>query len=1577
MSETSGVKSEASESLKASDNQVSGLSSQSSLIQDAKASESTQGLRHVDRPSTPLIWGSLWDAAYDRLEKNYSSLFADYEKFLLGSGPGNDISKSQTQLGGREGLQALAKRQLDSAQRAKLTFQVGGEEIVVKEQVRNVVRMIIGCKDLISAVVSSEPHGAAAWAGVTIILPVSFLEKETSPRFKFIKLTMYSKLLINPVKQADDALDGLAYISELLVRCRVIETTHLPVQEGPSPSINTQELHEKTREKLVDIYSQVLQYQIFLIRQYSRVAVSRFVRDVLTIDGWVDKRDSIKKLEDAMNKDLCIINQDTVAKIDQHISQLQQKSDAVLAGMQEVQKDVKSLGQNAQLKRLVRAEYASFNTYRKSGPRPSKCYKGTRDEILNKAQYWGEGNDHTCIFWISGPAGTGKSTIARTVADIFDKQNILGASFFFARGQAGRSEVDQFFPTIALDLANAIPDLVPYLSRSIEEAGQIEERSLTDQWDSLIMKPMSLWETTILTGVVLVLVIDALDECTGVEYIPELLNLFSKANKLQKIRLRIFVTSRYESHLARSFKELPEVTHRDLMIDTAGDGQTEKDISIYLRHELDQIAHQQGLQDWPSEDHRMKLIQKSGRLFIAAATACRFLAGTSFPEEKLLSLLDDDTTSDSPTKSLDDMYLIILRQAISKSIDAKILIPLFKSVVGSIIILLQRLSPLDMEMLLGITRRKVKLVIEALGSILIMSSNDDTPIEMFHLSFHDFLLNSQRCIDPDFYINEGEMHEYLFHRCMDLISKSLKRDICQLRKPGTEVNEIDPDKIQEALPRAVQYACRCWSKHLKAASITQSCVSALRTFFQEDFLHWLEALSLMERFADAGSALSDLASVIKDRNDCSELHDLVYDATRFVLYHHSSIRLAPLQVYYSALLYSPTSSLIRSQYSDLIPDWISQGPRTFEQWGQTQQLVKLGYYDHRVIVSPDGAKWAAFDGHKTVSVFDMLTGHLERKITHNMDLQFPVAFSPDGNSLRGFTEDGILSIWDIATGYSEEVQSFSDYNVFKASSGLTTIAVQARDEEIVKIWEFKSGKVTKTLKPGRLVAFSANGDLLASENGDKYQIWSVHKGKVEKELHAERVFAGINGLSDDLTMFATCPEVGRLDILSVDSEQFQFSVEMEMEMDTDEPEPNVQILCHKTAVAVWIDSVVHVWDLKSKDITAEIDFINLSSGIVLIPDSTLLVLWTGHSRVKFLDWSKPSASNLVQRAVRRLVLSPDGTKVFAHIDWDLVVLNSPSGKTLFELEGQGHVILDRQLSLSQDGTRVSVVMENKGVRVWNLNTGELDFEAKETDTQKYGQLTSHALSPDSTRLALPKSPDEINIFNISTGHKEQALRIRNGDEHVFAFSSDNSLLAEGNPSETFRPESPGQCSIWNISKGTVEMTVETDHPTACMAFSPDGNLLAMGTTVRHIFVCHLASREIKYILRSKFPLRLGEIGAMDVMFSPGSTRIAYAILGGSLIIWNVASGQMEHKINGHWGLLHTLSFGLDDSFQASADYFLDPDHRWVLYKGGRVFFIPQEATPHAVAAQGNNLLLGDDGHVHILTFDGPPDFIDS
>lgn len=91
-----------------------------------------------------------------------------------------------------------------------------------------------------------------------------------------------------------------------------------------------------------------------------------------------------------------------------------------------------------------------------------------------------------CIFWLCGKAGTGKSTLSRIIAYNFDKEQRLGASFFFKRGEGDRGNVSRFFSTITAQLADVIPSLGFPIAEALEKDSFLSGRSLQDQFEKLV-----------------------------------------------------------------------------------------------------------------------------------------------------------------------------------------------------------------------------------------------------------------------------------------------------------------------------------------------------------------------------------------------------------------------------------------------------------------------------------------------------------------------------------------------------------------------------------------------------------------------------------------------------------------------------------------------------------------------------------------------------------------------------------------------------------------------------------------------------------------------------------------------------------------------------------------------------------------------------------------------------------------------------------------------------------------------------------------------------------------------------------
>src|SRR6266702_8708233 len=112
--------------------------------------------------------------------------------------------------------------------------------------------------------------------------------------------------------------------------------------------------------------------------------------------------------------------------------------------------------------------------------------------------------------------------------------------------------------TIATDLMGRVPEIRSGISKAIHTDPAISEKALKDQFEKLILQPLS--EATAVQALELVIIIDALDECERDEDIRAILQLLSRTRGLKPVALRVFVTSRPELHIRLGFRQMPDGT---------------------------------------------------------------------------------------------------------------------------------------------------------------------------------------------------------------------------------------------------------------------------------------------------------------------------------------------------------------------------------------------------------------------------------------------------------------------------------------------------------------------------------------------------------------------------------------------------------------------------------------------------------------------------------------------------------------------------------------------------------------------------------------------------------------------------------------------------------------------------------------------------------------------------------------------------------------------------------------------------------------------------------------------------------
>jgi hypothetical protein len=283
-----------------------------------------------------------------------------------------------------------------------------------------------------------------------------------------------------------------------------------------------------------------------------------------------------------------------------------------------------NIDQKLDLAKLPIATGASFNSHNEE--HNTRCLPNTRTKLLDEITTWANSKDGKSIFWLSGMAGTGKSTIARTVAQTFSNCGQLGASFFFKKGEGERGNASRFFTTMAIDLATHESGMLPGIRKALNEDPYISQRVLKDQFEKLILQPLLEMQQACAQASARIVVIDALDECEQEQNIRTILQLLARTKDIRLMPLRILVTSRPELHIRLGFKKMLNGTYQDLVLHEVQRSTIEHDLRVFLEHELGEIRQSHDIStEWPAQHQVLSLVEMAVPLFIYAATVCLFI----------------------------------------------------------------------------------------------------------------------------------------------------------------------------------------------------------------------------------------------------------------------------------------------------------------------------------------------------------------------------------------------------------------------------------------------------------------------------------------------------------------------------------------------------------------------------------------------------------------------------------------------------------------------------------------------------------------------------------------------------------------------------------------------------------------------------------------------------------------------------------------------------------------------------------------------------------------------------------------
>ncbi|KAB5590194.1 Vegetative incompatibility protein HET-E-1 [Ceratobasidium theobromae] len=1120
---------------------------------------------------------------------------------------------------------------------------------------------------------------------------------------------------------------------------------------------------------------------------------------------------------------------------------------------------------NTRLRELAPANLASYDSKLSTSINRRTCTEDTRKEILADLNGWSDNPDGEKVYWMDGMAGTGKTTIACTLTSQLESRGQLAASFFCTRTSSECRDADRIIPTIAYQLARRSTAFKSALCRALDKDPDIGCRNIFTQFERLLKEPLD--EVKDKMGNNLVVVIDALDECTDTQTVSQMLDVLFRF--VANLPIKFFVTSRPEAAIRNKMMSTENSSKSILHLHDIEQSLVQQDIELYLQEELRSMS--------PSPDDVKQLATLAGSLFIYAATAVRYIqvkTGGVVPHERLAMMLAVDSKSKEKHAQIDALYTTILREALEAEGFEPEERERMRHVLWTAACAREPTSIETMAALVGLDDSQALVALERFRSVLHVSDVTGL-VSTLHASFPDYIFSQNR--SGQFFCDVGTHSQLLARRCLEVMRGQLRFNICDLPSsflPDSDVPDLGA-RIERSISSSLSYACRYWPEHLIDATSSDDLCDMVNEFLSQRLLFWMEVLNLKQCMAMGAQGLVKLQTWLRTTDGSPDSVKLASDAHKFV-YRFAAhvITLSTPHIYISALSLCPPASLVSVHYRRRFQGLmevkgtaiVRLGQAALATWTVRSPILSVGYspdgihvvsgdYDGMICVrnvhngkvvvgpfkahshgagsvmySPDGTRIVSCSSNETIQVWDARDGTpVAGSFKGHAGGVSRVAFSPDGARLVSSSDNSTILVWDARNG-TLAAGPFEGHTGAVYSVGYSpdaTCVVSGSDDHTIRTWDVNTGSVIHLFKGHtnlvRSVGFSPDGEHIVSGSHDHtVRVWNVCDGTL-----------------------AIGPLEGHTDVVS----SVAYS-------------PNGKLI-----VSGSYDQTIRVWS---------------------VGDGTLAAsLSEGHTSI-----------------VTSVGFSPDGAQIVSGSYDNSISIWNVSDSPLAIPPPKGHSGGIKSAEFSPDGLLIATGSVDKTIRVWSAVDGSYVAGPFKGHT---GDVRSVAFSPDCTRIASGSDDFTIRVWHaldgtLLAGPIEEWI----GSIYSVAFSPDGSRIASGSSDRTIR--------VWDSSNGRLVAGPFKGHTWTVLsvAFSPDGAYIASGSADGTTGICNsFNGRRIANHSEGDSPVR-------SVRFSHDSSRIVSGSKDGTVCILSAHNGQIiAGPFKGHTNEVNSVAFSPDSTLIVS------------------------------------------------------------